>query len=165
MADDKTRVEEDHNPDAITGEHGSHPVGTGLGAAAAGAATGAAGGAVGGPVGAAIGAVVGGIAGGLAGKAIAEQIDPTVENAYWEQSYKERDYVNKDLEYSTYEPAYRYGWEQRAASEHADFKSAEKDLEAGWNDYRGDADMDWASARPASRDAWDRVTSNHTNKS
>ena len=73
----------DANPDAITGEPGSHPVGAGLGAAAGGAAAGAAAGVVGGPVGAAVGAVVGGIAGGLAGKGVAEQIDPTQEDAYW----------------------------------------------------------------------------------
>ena len=83
-------VETDHHPDSITGEHGSHPVGAGLGAAAGGAATGAIAGALGGPIGAAVGAVVGGVAGGLAGKAMAEEIDPTVEAAYWEKNSNQR---------------------------------------------------------------------------
>lgn len=47
----------DENRDPITGEPGSHPVGTGVGAAGAGLAGAAAGMAVGGPVGGVIGAV------------------------------------------------------------------------------------------------------------
>lgn len=50
---------EDLNAATISGEIGSHPVGTGIGGAS----------------GAAIGAVVG----GSAGKAVAEKFDPTVE--------------------------------------------------------------------------------------
>ena len=77
-----TSKAKEENLDPISGEPGAHPIGTGLGAAAAGAATGMAGGAVAGPAGAAIGAVIGAVAGGLGGKAIAESIDPTVEDAY-----------------------------------------------------------------------------------
>lgn len=161
---DPKRKEVDHNEDPITGEHGSHPVGTGLGAAAGGAATGAAAGAVGGPVGAAVGAVVGGIAGGFAGKAIAEQIDPTVESAYWEKNYRDRDYVVDAYEYSAYEPAYRYGWESRTRYDQDDFSAAEKDLARGWADYRGTSDMDWATARPAAEDAWNRVNREYASK-
>lgn len=151
-------VEADHNPDAITGEHGSHPVGAGLGAAAGGAATGAIAGAVAGPVGAAVGAVVGGVAGGYAGKAMAEEIDPTVEAAYWEENYSTRDYIDSDVEYDHYEPAYRYGYESRARSTSDDFAAAESDLERDWNKYRGQSSLDWQSARPATKDAWDRAT-------
>ena len=79
----------DTNPDPLTGERSSHPVGTGVGAAALGAA-GTAIGAAAGPVGAAVGAVIGGVAGGLAGKAIAEQIDPTLEESYWRETYTSR---------------------------------------------------------------------------
>jgi uncharacterized protein (TIGR02271 family) len=68
------------NPDPITGEPGSHPVGTGVGTAAGAAAGGAAGAAVGGPVGAGIGIVAGGIAGAVTGKASAESVYPTDEH-------------------------------------------------------------------------------------
>jgi len=153
----KERVEADHNEDLITGTHGSHPVGTGLGAAAGGAATGAAAGAVGGPVGAAIGAVVGGVAGGLAGKAIAEQIDPTVENAYWEKNYQDADYIDSGADYQTYEPAYRYGWEARGEHDSDDFNAAENNLKRDWEKRRGNSEMEWDAARPATRDAWNRV--------
>jgi phage tail tape-measure protein len=61
----------------LTGNPGSHPVGTGLGAAG-GAATGAvAGAALGGPVGAAVGAAVGGVAGAAAGHKAGEVVNPT----------------------------------------------------------------------------------------
>ena len=75
----------DANRDPITGESGSHPVGTGVGAvaggaagAAAGAATGAAVGTAGaGPIGTGIGAAVGAVVGGLAGHGTAEGLNPT----------------------------------------------------------------------------------------
>ena len=150
-------VEADRNPDAITGEPGSHPFGSGLGAAAGGTVAGAAAGAVGGPVGAALGAVVGGVAGGLAGKAVAEQIDPTVEAAYWQENYSTRDYINADTSYDLYEPAYRYGYESRARAEASDFAAAEADLKREWEANRGESTLDWDLARPATEDAWNRV--------
>ena len=158
MADSETK-EELRNEDPITGEPGAHPVGSGLGAAAGGAVAGAAAGAIGGPVGAAVGAAVGGVAGGLAGKAIAEKIDPTVEAKYWESSYKERPYTDSSLQYSHYDPAYRYGWESRGRSDQSDFATAEKDLERNWSTQRGDSELEWKQARPATKDAWDRANS------
>jgi hypothetical protein len=153
-----TRNTRDANPDAITGEPGSHPVGTGLGAAAGGAAAGAAAGAAGGPVGAAIGAVIGGVAGGYAGKAIAENIDPTAENAYWRDEYRNRDYYNPDMDYDReIAPAYRYGWEARARSESGNWDASEEDLRTEWQSYRGESTLDWNQAMPATRDAWDRI--------
>ena len=38
---------------------------------------------VAGPVGVAVGAIVGAVGGGLAGKAVAEDVDPTIEEDYW----------------------------------------------------------------------------------
>jgi phage tail tape-measure protein len=108
------RTDRDLNPDPITGEPGAHPVGTGLGAAAGGAAAGAAVGAATGPIGAAVGAVAGAIAGGYAGKAVAEQIDPTVEHAYWREHYPDREYYAEEYDYDTVAPAYQFGWESRA---------------------------------------------------
>jgi len=65
----------DANRDPITGATGSHPVGTGLGAAAGGVAAGAAAGSVAGPLGTVVGAAVGAVLGGLAGKGVAEMVD------------------------------------------------------------------------------------------
>jgi hypothetical protein len=72
----------DTNSDPITGEPGSHPVGTGVGAAGAGTVATVIGGVVGGPVGAVVGAVVGSVTGGLAGKGTAENVNPTSDDDY-----------------------------------------------------------------------------------
>src|SRR5687767_11935979 len=98
----RTRAK-DANRDPITGAPGAHPVGTGLGAAAGGAAAGAAVGSVAGPVGTAAGIVAGAVVGGLAGKGIAEKIDPTVEDAYWRENYRNRQYVDQGSSYEAYQ--------------------------------------------------------------
>ncbi len=95
----------DRNPDAITGEPGSHPVGTGVGAAAAGAAGAAIGSVVPGigtAIGGAVGAVVGAVAGGLAGKGVAEAVNPTEEDAYWRNEYRNRPYYQSGADYAYY---------------------------------------------------------------
>ena len=68
---------DDTNADPFTGEAGSHPVGTGLGASA-GALTGATVGTmVAGPLGTLVGGVFGAVTGVLVGKQVAENVDPT----------------------------------------------------------------------------------------
>ncbi|MGN6547182.1 MAG: hypothetical protein ACTHK7_19170 [Aureliella sp.] len=145
----------DRNEDPLTGEPGSHPVGTGLGAAVGGAAAGAAAGAVGGPVGAVVGAVAGGVVGGLGGKAVAENIDPTVETDYWRSNYASRPYADPALEYDHYEPAYRVGWESYDGN--ARFEDRESDLKRRWEATKGSTRLTWEKAKLATRDAWDRV--------
>jgi len=154
MANEKKHPE--RNPDPITGAPGSHPVGTGAGAATGGAA-GAAIGAVGGPAGAMIGGAIGAVAGGFAGKAIAEQIDPTVETAHWREHYAERDYVRAGEPYEMYEPAYRYGWEARGRYPERSWEQVEPELGSEWNAYRGKSSLGWDRAKHASRDAWHRI--------
>ncbi|MEO6004610.1 MAG: YsnF/AvaK domain-containing protein [Opitutus sp.] len=66
------------NRDPITGEPGSHPIGTAAGATALGAeGAGAAAGAAAGPIGVGVGAAAGAVIGGLAGHAASEQFNPT----------------------------------------------------------------------------------------
>lgn len=151
------KAAKDENRDAITGEPGSHPIGAGLGAAAGGAAAGAAAGAVTGPIGAAVGAVIGGVAGGLAGKGIAEQIDPTREDAYWRDEYANRDYYEDGVAYDSYAPAYQYGWESRARYSDKSWADVEPELQQGWESQHTSSDLKWKKARRASRDAWDRI--------
>ena len=155
MAYDKHH-QPDANLDPITREPGAHPVGTGLGAAAGGMAAGAALGTVTGPVGMAIGAAVGAVLGGLAGKGVAESIDPTVESAYWEANYRDRDYVGEDDTFDDYGPAYRYGVDRYAAGR--SFDDVETDLSHDWGAARGTSRLDWDRARHATRDAWTRVS-------
>jgi phage tail tape-measure protein len=146
------------NRDPITGEPGSHPVGTGLGSAGGAAGGAAVGAAVGGPVGAVVGGVVGAVAGAAAGHAIGEVVDPTVESAYWKTAYTTRPYYRADRKFEDLEPAYRQGWE-RAAAAKADsrFEDVESDLERTWPTAKGHSRLEWRDARAAARDSWDRV--------
>lgn len=151
------------NDDPITGEPGAHPVGTGVGAFGAGAAGAAIGGVIGGPVGAPIGAVVGGIigaiGGGLAGKGVAESINPTEENAYWQSKHQETPYFQNDYEYSDYEPAYKAGYEGygKYAEAKGDYASAEPELKRDYESTKGSSRLDWEKAKSATRDAWERL--------
>ncbi len=156
MADD--RNERHLNPDPITDEAGSHPVGTGIGAAGGGMA-GAAAGAIGGPLGAAVGLVAGAVVGGLAGKATAEGINPTVEHAYWRDRYSNESYFENGYGYDDYGPAYEYGWTSRMGHPGA-FEAAEPTLATAWAERRGTSNLSWDQARPATRAAWDRIDNN-----
>lgn len=149
----------DANRDPLTGEPGSHPIGTGTGAVG-GAVTGAAvGGAVGGPVGAVVGGVAGGIAGGAAGHAVAEAVNPTVEDAYWRKTYNTRPYYKAGRAYEDYEPAYRYGWEAASNPAYRDrkFDDIDNDLERGWDKAKGKTREAWYDVKDATRDAFNRV--------
>ncbi|MEG4963269.1 MULTISPECIES: hypothetical protein [unclassified Microcoleus] len=160
MSDDKKTVHEpDANLDPLSGETGAHPVGTGIGAASAGAAGAAIGGAIGGPVGAVVGAVVGAFGGGLAGKGVAEAIDPTVEEAYWQTNYSSRPYVDTSATYDDYQPAYRTGYEgySRYGGTGKSFNEIEHDLQRDYETNRGKSNVAWEKAKHATRDAWDRV--------
>lgn len=154
MAD---RNSKDMNPDPITGAPGSHPVGTGVGAAGAGAA-GAAIGSMAGPVGTVVGAVVGAVAGGYAGKGAAEMIDPTEEDAYWRENYKTRPYVQQGTDYNQIAPAYRYGVESHQRFAGRKFDEVEPNLRTDWERQHGSTTgLQWDKAKMAVRDSWDRV--------
>jgi phage tail tape-measure protein len=157
MATRRDEPDRDAHRDPISGEPGAHPLGTGLGAAAGGAAAGAAVGAVTGPIGAAVGAMAGAVAGGLAGKSIAEQIDPTAEDAYWREEYPRRDYYDYAVAYDEFAPAYRFGWESRARYQDRTWDEVEPEMQRNWESNPSSRDLAWEKARRASRDAWDRI--------
>jgi len=165
MADNRRDVSRtdapDRNPDPITGTPGSHPVGTGVGAAAAGAAGAAIGSVVPGAgtvVGGAVGAVVGAVAGGLAGKGVAEAVNPTEEDAYWRNEYRNRSYYQPGADYDQYEPAYRYGYTSASMHRGRRWDDVENDLGRDWDTQRGRSSMSWDRAKLAARDAWDRAS-------
>jgi len=148
----------DNNPDPLTGEPGAHPVGTGLGAAGGGA-TGAAIGMVGGPLGMAVGAVIGAVAGGLAGKGVAEMVDPTAEDAYWEKNHRNQPYYEAGTEYSEWGPAYQTGYRSYATHGAAGkkFDDVESDIRQSYESAKGKSRVGWEKAKHATRAAWDRV--------
>lgn len=144
------------NPDPITGEPGAHPVGVGLGAVG-GAAAGAAIGAVAGPVGSAVGAAAGGVAGGLLGKGIAEAFDPTAELDYWRSAHASRPYA-AGRRFTELEPAYRIAIDSYEVSRApVPFSHVEPKLKASYEAARSSDLLDWATARDASKDAWERI--------
>lgn len=146
------------NRDPISGAPGAHPVGTGLGAAAGGLAAGAAAGSVAGPIGTVAGAAVGAVLGGLAGKGVAEMIDPTVEDAYWRENYRARDYVTEGATYDDYGPAYRYGVENYPRYEGRPFDEVEPELGRDWQRAKGKSSLEWERAKHATRDSWQRIS-------
>jgi len=156
----------DANLDPISGAPGAHPVGVGLGAAIGGAAAGigtgaalgAATGTVVGPVGTVIGAAVGAVVGGLVGKSAAEAIDPTIEHAYWQENYINRPYVVGERSFDDYGPAYVVGSSAFAEYPGRTFDDIEPHLSRNWSAARGKSSLDWAGAREASRDAWNRIS-------
>lgn len=149
----------DMNRDPITGEPGSHPVGTAAGGVG-GAAVGAAVGSIAGPLGALIGGAIGAAVGGSAGHNVAEGINPTDEDTYWRDSHNTTAYYNKDYTYDKdYQPAYAVGYANRARYDaNTRFEDVESDLERSWNEVKGESKMLWADARNAARDAWYRIT-------
>ncbi|CAN5569165.1 hypothetical protein BH10PLA2_BH10PLA2_14610 [soil metagenome] len=185
MMDKKTtdKVEaKNANRDPLTGEPGAHPVGAGVGAAAGGAAAGAALGAAGaaiaggaaagsalgaaaGPIGVVVGAIAGGVAGGLAGKGVAEQIDPTVEGAYWKEHHQSRPYYKPGMSYNDdYLPAYQYGWESRRTSSGRSYSEVEPELRKNWSTGKAKSKLEWEHASQAIRDAWERAGRTSTNQ-
>ena len=144
------------HPDPITGEPGAHPIGTGVGAASAGAA-GAAIGAVGGPVGVVAGAAVGAVVGGLAGKEVAESIDPTNEDGYWQAHHGKQIYASHGS-YERYSSAYRTGYE--GAGRHGvekNYSDVEDDLKSSYEQSKETAGLSWDHAKHAVRAAYDRA--------
>ena len=152
----ESRTSADEYPDPISGEPGAHPVGTGVGAAITAAAAGVAG-ALAGPVGAVAGAVIGAVAGGYAGKAVEETFDPTAEDAYRRENYRQRPYVAQGGDYETYRPAYQYGWEARRQHAGREPEEIEPVLATGWENRKSKSELAWDKARHAAHDAWNRA--------
>jgi hypothetical protein len=152
------------NPDPITKTPGAHPVGTGFGAAVGGGVgvgaavlTGAAIGSAAGPIGTSIGIAVGAVVGGLAGKGIAEEVNPTAEEAFWREVYFTRSYAIAGNTYDDYGPAYQYGWEAHGRHHVSKFAEIETILERDWEKAKGKSRLAWKDAKAATRDAWDRI--------
>lgn len=152
----KVADRKDANRDPISGAPGSHPVGTGLGAAAGGIAAGAAAGTLAaGPIGTVIGAAVGAIAGGLAGKAIAEKVDPTVVDSHWRGRYDKESYYESGMTYDDYAPGYRLGADARLQHGEAGFDDVENTIATDYENVRGQSRLDWEQAKHAVRAGWD----------
>lgn len=146
------------NRDPLSGEPGAHPVGTSVGASVGAVLAGAVAGSVAGPVGTVIGIAIGATLGGLAGKGVAESVDPTAEDAYWQKEYRSRPYVEANASYDNYGPAYSYGVAAFVRNDGRPFELIEPELAQDWIAMRGRSDLSWDRARPAVKDAWQRMS-------
>lgn len=156
VAQDLEKHEKNLNEDPLNGEQGSHAVGVAAGAAAGGVAGGVMG-VVGGAVGIVAGTAAGAIAGGLVGKAAGESVNPTVEETYWRANFQTRPYVLQGESYDDYRLAYQFGWERYPQYVGRSFDEVESDLKNDWLTDPARAKLDWAKARPATQDAWNRL--------
>ena len=143
------------NADPITNEPGSHPIETGIGAAAVGAASGMALGAVAGPIAAAIGTAVGAVAGGYAGKGIGELIDPTTEESWLRDNFPSRPYVEKGDRFEDFHPAYRHGAIAESKLGDAGIDLMDEQHQREWEANKENK-MPWTKARGAVKDGYDR---------
>lgn len=133
-------------------------IATGAAAAATSIGVGTAvGGAAAGPIGAVVGAAIGGALGGAAGESIARAANPTAEEKYWEDHYKDRDYIVRDRDFESYRPAYRAGIDAYTTYEGGEFDEIEPQLRSDWEKNRGDSLLSWEEAHPAARDAYGRL--------
>jgi hypothetical protein len=145
------------NADPITGAPGSHPIETGIGAAAGGAVSGMALGSAAGPVAAAIGAALGAVAGGYAGKGVGEMIDPTMEDTWLQDNFDSRPYIQQGDTFEKYRPAYQYGGQAESKFGPATFESIEGELESDWHDRSDGPVMPWKHVRDAVKDSYVRT--------
>jgi len=141
------------NRDPITGDPGSHPIGTGVGTTG-GAVAGAAIGSIGGPGGTALGGFVGAIIGAAAGHAMGEAINPTAEESHWRDAYNREPYFNPDLDFNDYAPAFRAGYMYRSAYPDRPWDVAEAEVRSIWEHNRGTSRLSWNEAREAVLAAW-----------
>lgn len=147
----------DTNRDPITGAPGSHPLGTGVGAAS-GALAGAAIGSLFGPIGTLVGGAIGTVGGGAAGHNVAERVDPTAETEYWRGTYSARPYYSSSYDFDNdYAPAYAYGSDARTRYADRPWDDRlENDLASGWDKAKAKSRLTWEQAKDAVRDAWQR---------
>ncbi len=164
MSKDKKNVTDEIKPEEVeSGERLSGEPDSNLAAVGAGGITGAAagaaiGGVLGGPIGAAIGAAAGAVAGGAAGDKIQNQLDPKLEEIYWQENYIHRPYYKAGDKYEVYLPAYRFGWEAASRRDYGDrdFAELETELASRWGQEHRDSG-NWASVRDIVRDAFIRI--------
>ncbi len=122
-----------------------------------GAVAGAALGSVGGPAGVIAGAAIGGVAGAKSAEDI--YVDKAAEETYWQTNWKTRPYIDSTKKYADYSSAYRVGYdipEEIYRDRDASFEGSEDVLREHY-EALDDSDMPWDDARPAAKDAFDRV--------
>ncbi|MBN8531286.1 MAG: hypothetical protein J0L97_05435 [Alphaproteobacteria bacterium] len=91
----------------------------------------------------------------------AASVNWDAENTYWRDNYRSRPYFNTSRSYSEMSPAYRYGWDLYDRSNSRAYNDLDQEqLRKNWEQARGDSNLDWNTAEPAIRDAYNRRHNN-----
>jgi uncharacterized protein YcfJ len=133
-----------------------HSLGEGTGAVA-GAVTGAAVGTAAGPIGTVVGAIAGGMLGAKAGGSVAEAVNPTEYNKYFESNYRNAPYYSAGRDWSDYEPAYKYGYDTYGQYRGQRFEDVEPQLERDWNSTKANSRLAWNEAKGAVKEGWHHI--------
>ena len=115
-------------------------------------------------VGTLVGAVAGGAVGAKAGGSIAEAVNPTEYNDYFEANYKSEPYYQQGRQFEDYQQAYQTGEQgrQQYGSGGQSFSQAESNLRGDYeNATRSNSNaLKWQEgAGQACQAAWDRAGS------
>jgi len=95
----------------------------------------------------------------MAGKGVAEQVNPTAEDAYWREHYSNEPYYDRTYSYDDYRGAYQTGYEgyARLGSSGKRYEDIEPDLRRDYERNYGTSRLSWDRARDAVRAAWHRL--------
>jgi hypothetical protein len=86
-----------------------------------------------------------------------DEIDPTLEDAYWRENFRGRPYVSEGETYDPYDAAYRTAYENYDQYRGRTFDDVESDLRQDYEQRGGQSAMAWEKAKEATRDAWRRI--------
>ena len=94
------------------------------------------------------------------GQGAAEQINPTVEDAYWRENH-DRQAFARDSRYEDYAAAYRAGYEgyRDLGTRGKSYEETEADLRRTF--AKSGSQTPWDNAQFASRAAWERARQNY----
>lgn len=107
-----------------------------------------------GPGGMAVGAVIGVATGALVGHRMAESADPSDSVGHFEDIYPRMGYYVDGMDWSDYEPAYRFGLETYKTRGGQEFSDIEAALGARWLKIRGGSRLTWDQARGPVEHVW-----------
>jgi hypothetical protein len=142
----------------VSGEPDANLAAVGAGSIVGAAAGVAIGTATGGPVGAALGAAAGAVVGGATADRVQDEMDPKLEEVYWQENYKSRPYYTEGDPYENYLPAYQFGWESAVYKNYRDlpFEEVEPSLRNDWEKHHRNLGT-WESVRETVRDSFERI--------
>jgi len=87
-------------------------------------------------------------------------VNPTAEDAYWRQHYRNEPYYEQSYTYEDYQGAYRTGYEGygKWGGSGKAYEEVEPELRRSYEQNYGKSRLKWERARHASRAAWNRFS-------